>query len=217
MLAPDFPELARALRAATSWPETTPARALMAKFSSHHLELYGPQPWMGLHIFWNEADGRLLVSGLYPQDEAGGSFPRDRRHVPTIALGAHRPVTALAKEIARRFLPAYLQQFELGRREHADYRRGADRIHALCQELCTAGRKLGFTPVASNAGVFKGRLRSGGMVHGNNAKHEVDLTLTWLPAEVALKVVQYLDTLLPEKTDHGEQEAHHTENVRGRG
>ena len=80
-----------------------------------------------------------------------------------------------------------------------------------------AGRKLGFTPVASNAGAFKGRLRSGGMVHGNNAQHDVDLTLTWLPAEVALKVVQYLDTLLPEKTDHGEQEAHHTENVRGRG
>jgi hypothetical protein len=67
-----------------------------------------------LHLRLDQRHGRLCVSGVYPRD-GGAIFPwHDKDRPNAIRISAQREPRTIAKDIERRYLPAYLSAYRKG-------------------------------------------------------------------------------------------------------
>jgi hypothetical protein len=74
----------------------------------------------GVSVWWSEYPaGRLEIHGVWPRGADGKEYrPTGYRETsPTITVNASRPPAAIASEIRRRFLPAYLELYAKKRSE----------------------------------------------------------------------------------------------------
>lgn len=87
----------------------------------------------GIRLQHSDREKKLTVTGVFPRGDRGDYGPyRDRQ---SIGISASKPVDAIARDIARRFLPDYLpahaKALEAKRRDVADYGKGLAVAQAL--------------------------------------------------------------------------------------
>ena len=139
---------------------------------------------------------RLAISGIFPRDgQNGGDYGpsghgTDQR--VTIHVGAERPAKAVAGEITRRLLPAYLPQYAKALERKAADEEGRARADALADRLASVlGEKIsdphrnGERCVRLYRGEWYGDVRIG---HGGSVKIE----LSSLPAVIAERICAVL-------------------------
>ena len=92
---------------------------------------------LGIHFYPER--GRLHLSGRYPGWGSGWRHYTDTDE-PRITVSADREPEAVAKDIARRFWPAYLAEHELAREQYARHVAYTRRREAYRQLLAQAGQ-----------------------------------------------------------------------------
>ncbi len=185
--------------------------------TAHHnaygsMALEHPRGWSihaSHHNSWHKgaAGRRLAITGSYPHGYLG-------QRAPEITVSIDRDPRAIAQDITRRFLPAYLvtarQAFEeeRTRREEARARvamnrrmeqalpcisPGAAELHEAASRTTSHfynGRTLGRT----------GRAHASGTVRLSPAATHGDLKLTGVPAELILRILELLNASEPALT-----------------
>lgn len=79
------------------------------------------------------AEGRVTLRGCWPRYRNGNGYSGGKSHA--ITCDASRPPAAIAREIARRLLPAYLPAYEEARRWVAEHEEHADEAHAVAARI----------------------------------------------------------------------------------
>lgn len=141
-----------------------------------------------LHVSRN-GDGRYHWSGIYPRDAQGQDQVPYRTARPTITTGPAQPVARVARDVARRLVPAYralLAEVQARIDEANDYAaqttRSTDRLARVLGASSRAGRD------ADRLFVYAGEVSGDLQISGDSVR--LDLRgLTAEQAERALRVV----------------------------
>lgn len=149
----------------------------------------------GLFIHCNEwGNSRLRISGIYPRFEnqvvTGWLYPS--AHAPEITISPLREPQAIARDIARRILPAYEELFDRCRVKVAELeeakRQKADATAALCEVLgCTPSE----APRTCSASLAPGLWAE----FSADSQGSVDLRLRYAPLPLALAICRQLMAL----------------------
>jgi hypothetical protein len=89
------------------------------------------------------ARGRLVAAGRYPRSDDGRAGGHGEGKAPRITVDIARPARAIAGDIARRFLPAYLEAFAVSRAEVEAWRDGKDAAEVTAHRI---GQAAGVEP-----------------------------------------------------------------------
>lgn len=140
--------------------------------------------------------GRYTISGGYPRDEHGSSIDYARSaagynvELPQITLDSTRSPEAIAKDIARRFLPAYLELYDKAKGEqakahgyYAAVQAMAKRLHAAAPGSRLCGDKLDKVDLYRN---------TGGYFDAECYEDRVNLKLHGVPPDKAEAIIRLL-------------------------
>ncbi|MBN2003925.1 MAG: hypothetical protein JXA21_11265 [Anaerolineae bacterium] len=145
-----------------------------------HKKVVGARMWIG-----SAGNGRVEISGGYPH----GHEPHSCENPPRISVSMTRPAAAVAADIARRFIPRYLELY--AERQERAYHWGL--CQAQAKDLAEEFAQLPGAHLSSNSGeqfevyVQHGHFR---ISPGSDGPY-VSLERTYsLPPEMALQVAR---------------------------
>jgi hypothetical protein len=143
--------------------------------------------------------GRLALSGsFWIGGEQLYDHRSDRTRKHTITTAADRPVIEIAREIARRLLPAYRADLAEARRRKAAYDTARDETAATAAELATiiGGAVSSYTDERDTFHNGSGRVSVKGRVsHG----YGISLELRYLSTQAARRILEILKDERPVK------------------
>jgi hypothetical protein len=142
-----------------------------------------------IDLHFDKQHGRICIGGVYPID-GNGVYPGNDKDRPTdITVSARREPIAIAREIQRRFLPAYLAAYRKGLEQFTKAKACEQRRKDLANKLatlCGGGQHLrGFEFSHFGAKSFSFEVR----VDGPDL---VQVTINSLPAQKAEEVLKVL-------------------------
>ena len=157
----------------------------------HHTRIDGPDG-AGMWIS-QDRDGRLSIAGEWPKNfENWYFYPRQDR--PAITVSADRSPASIAADIARRFLPGYLPEYQKQAKQREDIIASTAAARTLAHELASM---VGTCPAEWRPGHFSAfrseptRLWVEGEVNSPDCAH---LKMDCTPAQARAVLRAYLDT-----------------------
>ncbi|HEU4325711.1 MAG TPA: hypothetical protein VFS21_21405 [Roseiflexaceae bacterium] len=145
-----------------------------------YTRLDGPD---GSGIYMESSNGRIYVTGTYPHDLKHGSYAP--RELPKISIAEGRPVGEIAREITRRFLPAYNAAYAKARADQRSNEETWATEHRLMQRL---GPLVGATAPSHEPTRAYGHA-NGVYAEINTRGARINLRLDGVPEEIAARVL----------------------------
>jgi hypothetical protein len=172
-------EIARLLGEGWSVAPSDPDRTWMDR-----VELNGPDgSGVYLEVIHYRQPVRMTVSGRYPHDPRHGSYAP--RKTLSISVDDARPTDEIARTIARRFLPAYLERYAEARaRQRATEEERAAK-HAQLERLAHLVGGTLANPHQTDVVIHQ----NGISTTISTGTGKISLTLRGLPEEIAVRIL----------------------------
>lgn len=185
-LGADVAEQLNAIRPGETW-SVRPARDGFdqdGRWMVYLVEASDPERVIYINSTWSR-NGRLTVGGSYPSN---GSYYRRDDQPKSITVAGDKSPEAIAKDAARRFIPAYLAALATAqerRDRDVSYENNRDTLARDLAERC------GTTPYKHSAGRWSAYRDSGGYFCDCEASGDgtVELKIRNLPADKARRII----------------------------